>query len=46
MRNIDKTNTVKTMLKLKGLPETLNFLAQTDLGLYVNDIWSLSNCMK
>lgn len=46
MGNIDKTNTVKTMIRLKGLPETLNFLAQADLGLCINEIWSLSNRMR
>lgn len=46
MGNVDKVNTVKAMLKLKGLPETLNFLAQTDLNLCIDDICSLSNCIK
>lgn len=43
MGKLDKTNTIKAMLKLKGLPETLNFLSKTNLGLSAKDIASLTN---
>lgn len=43
MGSSDKTDTIKTMLKVKGLLETLNFLCETKLNLSNEDLKSLLN---
>ena len=43
MGKADKVDTIKTMLEVKGLLETLDFLSQTELGLSKEYLESILN---